>query len=163
MSLVRQLLSEDGMFQHRACWSRIVSTSALLAVVVAGGSLWVATPASAAKQRRAAAKQQPKDLSASFQDFCKQWMEKVWTREGRHSITWEKDGDAVFRTYVEYSREYNCTLTEDKPPVGKINYRETWYEKRGKSIADAEASPAQPIKIFETGEFFSYDHGKWAY
>ena len=157
------------MFRRHPRSLRTLSIAALVTVVVAGGSVCGgAPPAAASSQRRravkpSAVKPPAKDLTASFESFCKQWMEKVWAREGQNSTTWEKDGDGVMRSYVEYSRDYNCTLTEEKPPVGKISYRETWYEKRGKTVADAEASPPQPTKIFETGEFFSYDRGKWLY
>ena len=152
------------MFQYQASCLRILSIAALAAVIVAGGSVRGSVPpAAAANQRHRAVKPPPEDPTASFQSFCKQWMEKVWGREGQNSSTWERDGDGVVRSYVEYSRDYNCTVTEEKPPVGKITYRETWYERRGKTAADAEASPPEPIKIFETSEYFSYNRGKWLY
>jgi len=136
-----------------------VAVVVVAAASIRGGAALAAT----AKQRRHAVKAPAQDLTESFQSFCKQWMEKVWAREAQNPTNWETDGDGVVRSYVEYSRDYNCTLTEEKPPVGKISYRETWYEKRGKTATDAEANPAQPIKIIETGEYFSYDRGKWLY
>ena len=124
---------------------------------------WPVTPTLAAPRRHAPRAPTPQDLTASFQAFCNEWMEKVWAREQTEHVEWEPDGDGVKGTYVEYSRDYTCTLTEGHPPVGKINYLERWYEKRGKTIAEAESSTPEPVKILETGEFFSFIRGKWDY
>jgi hypothetical protein len=155
----------QGMFQSHPGCLRILSIAGLLTVVVAeagfgGGTAWAVAGAT---RRHRAVTPPAKDLKASFQSFCEEWMEKVWARDGQNPTTWKNDGDGVVGRYVAYSRDYNCTFTEEQPPVGKISYRETWYEKRGKTAADAEASTPEPIKIFETVEYFSYGHGRWLY
>src|ERR1700675_528648 len=84
----------------------------------------------------AAAKPAPKDFEGSFQIFCKEWMEKIRARDTQHVTKWETVEDGVHGKYVEYDPEYTCTLTTGKQPIGKVNYREVWYEKRGKTIAE---------------------------
>ena len=88
-------------------------------------------------------------------------MQTVWARDWHSIIKWEKDGDGVGGTYAEYSHEYTCTVTEGDTPVGKVNYRQVWYRKHGKSIAEAENSQPQATEAFDTDEYFSYIHGKW--
>ncbi len=143
---------------------RLLRVLAIAALIV--GVTNVGSPrgvvAATSRRRAVPKKDTAKDLADSFQKFCADWMQKVWTRE-QQAAKWEPEGDGVKRAYVEYSRDYSCQLTDGSPPVGKINYRETWYEQRGKTIADAEASTPQPVKIVETGEFFSYSRGKWDY
>ena len=124
---------------------------------------WSVTATLAASRRHAPRAPTRQDLAASFQAFCSEWMQKVWAREQTERVQWERDGEGVKRTYVEYSRDYTCTLTDGDPPVGKVNYLERRYEKRGKTIAEAEASTPEAVKIVDTGEFFSFFRGKWDY
>jgi hypothetical protein len=141
---------------------RIVATALLTAAVIVGTGHRLVMPADAGGPPLKAAKRATGKPAASFPAFCKEWMAKVWAREQQRVTKWENHGDTVQRTYVEYSRDYQCTLTDNIPPVGKIKYREVWYEKRGKTVAEAEASAPQPTKIFDTGEFFSFWKGSWA-
>ncbi|MFI5364825.1 MAG: hypothetical protein ACHQ4J_04300 [Candidatus Binatia bacterium] len=136
-----------------------------LAVLAAGvavvGAVSPATAAKAPAQGRKASIKPPKrSLADSFQTFCKEWMAKVHARDT--PIDWQTDPDGVRGTYVEYSPEYTCTLTKEKPPVGTIGYREMWYEKRGRTMADAEHSTPQPVKAFDTSEIFSRIRGTWS-
>lgn len=128
-----------------------------VAVVAAESS---ATAAKAPSQSRKASTKPPKkSLADSFQTFCTEWMAKVHARDV--AIEWEADPDGVHGTYVEYSPEYTCTLTKEKPPIGTIGYHEMWYEKRGRTMADAELSTPQPVKAFDTSEIFSLIKGRW--
>lgn len=150
---------------YRVCSHLAMHTLRTLAVVVlilGATEVGYSSAVFATTRRRAAPKEATKDLAESFQEFCAEWMQKVWTREPP-AAKWEQDGDSVKRAYVEYSRDYSCQLTDGHPPVGKITYRETWYEQHGKTLPEAEASAPQPIKILETGEFFSYSRGRWDY
>ena len=124
---------------------------------------WSVISTQAATERHAPPTATAQDLALSFETFCTEWMEKVWAREPAEDVEWEQDGGDVKRTLVEYSQDYRCTLTSGHPPVGKIIYLENWYEKRGKTIAEAESSTPQPLKILETAEFFSFIGGKWDY
>lgn len=111
--------------------------------------------------RRAVAKRhRPDDLGSSFQKFCAGWMGKVWARESQNVVGLDT-GDAKTPTYVEYSREYGCTVVRRDPPVGKINYREVRYARRNDAAADTEHASPQPIEITDTDEYFTYVNGKW--
>ncbi len=141
---------------------RVLAMAVLVAMLAVGPS-WSSPLGEAKAQHRRAGKHPPKDLAGSFQSFCKEWMEKVWARDPQSLIKWQTEGDGVQGTYVEYSPDYTCTLTQSDPPVGRVVYREVRYEKRGKTIAEAERSLPRPIEIFDTGEFFSYMNGQWTY
>ncbi len=132
-------------------------------IILIGVLLLFTVPTQAASKHRAPTKKSSKitreNLEGSFRKFCDEWMQKVWARA--ESKDWVQQGDDVTRTYVEYSRDYTCELMNEKPPVGKINYRENWYEQHGKTRDEAEASERTPVKILETGELFSWNRGKW--
>jgi hypothetical protein len=101
----------------------------------------------------------------SFQTFCDGWMEKLRDRELDHlaNIKWQTSAEGVQGTYVGYSEDYTCTVSTDGPPVGRVEYREVRYEKRGITIAEAEQSSPQPVEICITTELFGYTKGKWQY
>lgn len=101
----------------------------------------------------------------SFQAFCDGWMEKLRHRELNDlaHIEWQTNAEGVQGTYIGYSEDYTCTVSADGPPVGKVEYREVRYEKRGRTIAEAEQSSPQPVEICITTELFGYTKGKWQY
>jgi hypothetical protein len=158
---VRMVASPQRLLHRNRAWcGRIIATAVLtVGLVVGAGSS--ATAAKTSAQHKKATKRLPKDPAGSFQTFCKEWMEKIQARD--NPVEWQTDGGGVHGTYVEYSHEYTCTLTEETPPVGAMDYREVWYEKRGKTVAEAESSTPQPIKIFDTREIFSLIKGRWGY
>jgi hypothetical protein len=101
----------------------------------------------------------------SFQPFCDGWMQKLRDRElnGLAHIGWQTSAEGVQGTYVGYSEDYTCTVATDGPPVGIVEYREVRYEKRGRTIAEAEQSSPLPVEICKTTELFGYTKGKWQY
>jgi hypothetical protein len=144
-------------------WPSHLRRGWLTTVVVSLMCLWAAPSAQAARRHDGKPKLSREALAASFETFCAQWMERIHNRSPQSVMRWEKDGEMVQGTYVEYSTEYSCALTDQSPTVGRIAYRETWYEKRGKTIDEAARSSSQPIEIVETREFFSYSNGRWTY
>ena len=158
---VRMVASPQGLVHRNRAWcGRTIATAVLTVglVIVAGSS---ATAAKMSAQHHKATNHLPKDPAGSFQNFCKEWMEKIQARD--NPVEWQTDAGGVHGTYVEYSRAYTCRLTEEKPPVGTMDYREMWYEKRGKTVAEAENSTPQPIEAFDTREIFSLIKGRWSY
>jgi hypothetical protein len=108
------------------------------------------------------------DPAIAFQGFCEEWMQKLEAREQSNvtHIKWESHPDGIVQgAYVGYTREHTC-VTKDgtgSVPVGKINYREIRYEKRGASIQEAEHSAPRPIEATDVTEIFRYSKGKWVY
>jgi len=107
------------------------------------------------------------DVATAFEGFCGEWMHKLEEREQANvtHIKWESNADGVQGAYVGYTHEHTCVMKDgtNSVPIGKINYREVRYEKRGGSIAEAEQSPPRPIEITEVTEIFRYSKGKWVY
>jgi hypothetical protein len=104
-------------------------------------------------------------LNASFQVFCGEWMKKLHAREVDNlaHIEWQTSSVGVSGTYVGYSEDYTCTVGPNRPPVGKITYRELRYEKRGADLAEAKRDTPRTVEVVETKELFSYIKGKWDY
>jgi hypothetical protein len=105
------------------------------------------------------------NVADSFQAFCGVWMKKLRARETDNiaHIEWQNGPDSVWGSYVGYSEDYTCAVTSGPRPVGRMNYREVRYEKRGASLTEAKDSTPRPVEIFETSELFSYIRGKWDY
>jgi hypothetical protein len=155
---VRQAVNfSELLMRSRA--ARMVPLVAAIALAMCSAT----TPAQASREPVATAA--PQDLKGSFQAFCDEWMQKLRARElyNLAHIQWETSAEGTRGTYVGYSEDHTCTLTTGRPPIGKISYRETHYEKRGQTISEAEQSPPQPIEIFDTSELFTYINGKWDY
>ncbi len=101
----------------------------------------------------------------SFPAFCNSWMEKLRDREVNNlaHIQWQEGAEGVEGTYVGYSVDYTCTVSPDGPPVGKVGYHEIRYQKRGRTIAEAEQSSPLPVETCYTRELFGFIEGKWQY
>ena len=120
----------------------------------------------AAPQRRAAQKASPEEIYKAFDVFCQEWMKKLAAREHDNiaHIKWDTRPDGVEGAYVAYNQEHTCVAKNgDSEPVGRIAYQEVLYAKRGKTIAEAQQSPAQPVETTAVTELFRYDKGKWIY
>ena len=115
--------------------------------------------------KRSARTVSPADLRQSFDRFCGEWIQKLRVREQANlaKISWTPTTDGIAGTYVGYTEEHSCTLTDDKPPVGKIRYEEVVYEKRGSTIPSAVDSPPTAVKRCDTLELFTFIKGKWDY
>ena len=142
------------------CACLIASAALAVGVAVVGADSSAPAATAPAQGRKASTKPPKKSLADSFQTFCQEWMAKVHARDT--DIEWQVDPDSVHGTYVEYSPEYTCALTKEHTPIGTIGYREMWYEKRGRTMADAEHSTPQPVKAFDTSEIFSLIKGRWS-
>jgi hypothetical protein len=109
----------------------------------------------------------PDTAKSAFPKFCEEWMEKLEAREKRNVtlIKWEEQADAVWGTYVGYSKQHNCILKDGDPtvPVGKITYLEVRYEKRGTTREEADRNPAKPLETTEETEIFRFAKGAWIY
>jgi hypothetical protein len=107
------------------------------------------------------------DPASAFNGFCEEWMQKLAAREhdNVNHIQWQSSGSEVQGDYVGYTQEHTCQTKNGtgSVPVGKINYREVRYEKRGSSVAEAETSPARAVEVTEVTEIFRYAKGKWVY
>lgn len=145
-----------------------VSTTALVVVAILGSTVAASTaarPAATRAKRHAPAKLSPVELKQSFDQFCAEWIQKLRDREQHNlaHIEWTPSADGIVGTYVGYSEEHTCTLTDNQPPVGKIRYQQVVYEKKGSTRPSAEDSPPQPVEQYDTTEFFSFIKGKWDY
>lgn len=143
-----------------------------IAAVASTALLTITTPSfgttdghKASPSKRTAKIVSPADLRQSFDRFCCEWIQKLRDREQTNvaQISWTETPDGIAGTYVGYAEEHTCTLTDDKPPVGKIRYEEVVYEKRGSTIQSAVDSPPTALKRYDTLELFSFIKGKWDY
>jgi len=152
-------------------------SAALFAVLI---SISAGTPAAAeakspksAKARKAAVEEPeaggtPSETTIkSFEAFCEEWMAKLAAREVDNvtHIKWERVSDGVSGTYVGYSHEHSCNVTDGTGhvAVGHVEYKEVKFRKQGPTEADAERSTPQPVEVYDATELFSYSKGKWLY
>lgn len=151
-------------------YSVSVTTVALAVVAILGSAVGASNGARVAATKAKAKKHKPMKVSSvelkqSFDQFCTEWVQKLREREQYNlaHIEWTPRADGIVGTYVGYSDAQACTLTDDQPPVGKIRYQQTVYEKRGSTRPIAEGSPPQAVEQCDTTEFFSFIKGKWDY
>jgi hypothetical protein len=152
---------------YAACAAALCLSIAQPATVAAKGPKKAAKSTKSAPKDDAAPRTPSQAVLQSFDTFCTEWMAKLAARESDNvkNIKWEKNGDSVAGTYIGYSQEHSCTLTDGTGhvPVGHIQYRETRYKKQGISETEAQGSAPQAIEIYEATELFSYAKGKWVY
>jgi hypothetical protein len=149
---------------------RFVTVLVLLALAYAAPTAMV--QAKTVKNHKAAAKKPtakkptPEEITAAFQTFCQEWMQKLAVREHDNiaNIKWDTKPDGVHGEYVGYTQDHTCVVkNEDQEPVGKIAYQEVRYEKRGTTIAEAEQSSPHPVETTAVTELFRFDKDKWIY
>lgn len=126
-----------------------------------------AAPA-AAKSSKAPKAPEPdaEQLSSTFREFCGDWMTKLSERETRNLglIEWDKGLDWVQGTYTGFAPEHTCLVDGvGANAIGKMTYREVKYEKRGKTVEDAQTRPPHAIEVTEVTEIFRFEKGKWVY
>ena len=143
---------------------RTIVVSVLLVATTVGSALAASTgarPAAPKAKRRAPTQLSSVQLKQSFDRFCGEWMQKLRERERYNlaHIAWRTTADGIVGTYVGYSEEHTCILTDRQ--VGKIRYQEMVYEKKGSTRPTAEDSPPRAIEQLDTSEFFSLFKGKW--
>ncbi len=153
---------------------RRMPSVALTTLLAIGVAVPVAQPARAATAsapaKRATAKTHHAEkttaanFAASFQTFCEEWMQKLHARERDNvsHIKWESTADGTHGTYVGYSQDHKCELKETTK-VGRVDYQEFTYEKRGSNVAEAETSPPHPVEVYDATEIFHFENGKWSY
>lgn len=107
---------------------------------------------------------------ASFQSFCKQWMNKLDEREVRNrslAKAVSNGGNLVMR-YTGYGKTVlKCEVRETgvpaQPFVGRLVYDEIEYQKSASTPGELSSqSPAVHTRT-EVMEIFRYDGKKWVY
>jgi len=120
----------------------------------------------AAATRQTEKKSTPEQITAAFQTFCQEWMQKLAVREHDNiaNIKWETKPDGVHGEYVGYPQDHTCVVkNQDTEPVGKIAYQEVRYEKYGTTIAEAKNNPPRAIEATAVTELFRFEKDKWIY
>jgi hypothetical protein len=150
----------------RSAALRTITASALVVLTSAAPTVAAPTgarPATPKAKRRAPTQLSSIQLKQSFAQFCDEWIHKLRERERYNlaHIQWTPTADGIVGTYVGYSEEHTCILTDRK--VGKIRYQQMVYEKKGSTRPTAEDSPPRAIEQLDTSEFFSLFKGKWYY
>lgn len=145
-----------------------IAATALVVVAILRSTLAASTGTQAATtraKRHTPAKRSFVELKQSFDQFCAEWIQKLRDREQHNlaHVEWTPSADGIVGTYVGYSEEHTCTLTDNQPPVGKIRYQQMVYEKKGDTRLSAERSPPRAVEQYDTTEFFSLIKGKWDY
>lgn len=126
-------------------------------------------PARVAKAGRAGAEAGPEVVTAKFDTFCADWMQKLATRErdNRAGIQWQAGPDGVHGQYVGYMYNNRCEVKPQADPsavpIGKIVYREVTYQHQGASVSAAETSAPSIVDQTEITEIFRYTKGQWVY
>ncbi|HZR83079.1 MAG TPA: hypothetical protein VFD92_18435 [Candidatus Binatia bacterium] len=108
-------------------------------------------------------------IKATFDDFCKSWVDKLRERE-RYNITkikWETAPDgAVVGEYVGYDTNNVGPQTVgnvDTTPIGKLVYLELRLRRTGKSKEEALAHDPEIVERTEVTEIFRFERGAWVY
>jgi hypothetical protein len=120
----------------------------------------------AASSKPTSKKVTPEQVTAAFQTFCQEWMQKLAVRQRDNiaHIKWNTKPDGVQGEYVGYIQDHTCLVkNEATDPVGEIAYQEVRYEKRGATVAEAEQSPPHAVETTAVTELFHFEKGKWAY
>jgi hypothetical protein len=156
-------------FSFPSCVARIALLSILILAALSpvarqAPATTKAAPAKQAAKTSRAQKTTPANFVASFQTFCEDWMHKLHAREVDNvtHIKWESNADGTRGTYVGYSQDHKCEVKEDAK-IGRVDYREFTYEKRGSTIAEAEKSAPRPVEVYDATEIFHCEKGKWDY
>jgi len=103
--------------------------------------------------------------SDTFGPFCEAWMGKLAIRESENlsKREWKATGNGYHGTYVGYSKEHGCTVSNDGTvPVGRVLYREVTYSQEGSTLDEAKGAVPQPVEIYEVTELFQFSKGKWS-
>jgi hypothetical protein len=154
--------------RHRMPRVALATFLAIGVVVPVAQPVRAATASAAAKRAAAktshAEKTTSANFAASFQTFCEEWMQKLHARERDNvsHIKWESTAEGARGTYVGYSQEHKCELKENTK-VGRVDYQEFTYEKRGSSVAEAQTSTPHPVEVYDATEIFHFENGKWSY
>jgi len=79
------------------------------------------------------------------------------------AVQWQQDGTGARGEYTGYDPDYVCTVSPggDPVPVGRMQYREIHFEKRGASIADAMRAEPAPLRFEDVTQVFAYRGGLW--
>jgi hypothetical protein len=146
----------------------LVLASCLLAASATAAETEKADEAPAADTADTAKPKSDDPVAVAFEEFCTSWMGKLAAREVRNAtlVEWRDNGSGVEGEYVGYSTEPTCDMKPTPPggvPVGRINYRELKYRKRGGTKETAGASEPEIVEITEVTEIFRYAKGKWIY
>ncbi|MFI5398519.1 MAG: hypothetical protein ACHQ9S_23560 [Candidatus Binatia bacterium] len=141
-------------------------------LLVCGWLLPATTQAESVKVHKAAAHKQAvhkpslEEVQQAFDVFCQEWMQKLAVREHDNivHIHWDTKPDGVEGEYVGYTPDHTCVVKDGSiAPVGKIAYQEVRYAKRGKTVEEAQESPARPLETTAVTEIFRHDGVKWIY
>jgi hypothetical protein len=133
----------------------------------------VAVPASAKKEKKAAASESkplgsPEQIKTEFKTFCDGWMGKLRERE-RYNISkieWKPGDRGVVGEYVGYDTE-NFTIADitnpETQPIGRVVYLELKMRLSGTTDVDALAQKPEIVERTEVTELFRYERGAWVY
>lgn len=105
------------------------------------------------------------DLQKSLRTFCELRMRELESQEQRNlaAVQWQQDGAGARGEYIGYNPDYVCTLSPgaDAVPIGRMQYREIHFEKRGASIESAMRAEPAPVRFEDVTQVFAYRRGVW--
>jgi hypothetical protein len=105
------------------------------------------------------------DLQKSLRTFCELRMRELEAKAQKNlaAVQWQQDATGARGEYVGYNPDYVCTLSsgEEQVPIGRMQYREIHFEKRGASIQDAMRADPEPLRFEDVTQVFAYRRGVW--
>lgn len=105
------------------------------------------------------------ELHASLRTTCELRMQELKraAQERLAAVKWERDDTGVRGDYVDYSPEYVCGLSpaSGDTPVGRMEYQEIRFQKRGTDVSTAMEALPVPTGIEQVTQVFVYRRGTW--
>ncbi len=145
----------------------LVAASAVVLAIAPSQAFAKAKASKASASAEAKAQASAAELARAtdtFTPFCEAWMGKLAQRENENlsKREWKANGNGYQCTYVGYSKEHGCTVSNDgQVPVGRVLYREVTYQQEGSTLDEAKGCEPRPIEIYEVTELFRFNKGKW--